>query len=241
MSSDTNLDGARLRERLAQARVQLIFTPHAAGARDALSALVAAAPFVDVVQVRPKAPDAQPDPLRPGAPLERSSARECFECCERVLALLAPLGERAPLVLVNDRLDVARALREHGVAGVHLGQDDTPPHIARELLGSEALIGYSTHSLAQVVSAQDLPVDYLGFGPVWASATKGYARGLGAHAAWIAQQGCELPVFAIGGVTLERADELVHEFGAARVAVSSAILAADDPAAAARALQAALT
>lgn len=218
----------------------LILTPQAAPQRDVLAALDALAEHVELVQVRPKAPDARPDALRSGPAWRRTSARECFELALATLDVLARLGERAPLLLVNDRVDVARALQERGVAGVHLGQDDTPPRIARELLGPDALIGFSTHSLAQVAAAQDEPVDYLGFGPVWASSTKGYERGLGPQRAWIAQQGSAQPVFAIGGVSIERADELANEFAPARVAVSSALLDSDDPRAAALRLRAAL-
>jgi len=226
-----------LRERLRRARLHLIFTPDASGGRDSLAALAAAAPFVDIVQVRPKPREADLDPLGRATALVRSDAREVFEWSERVLATLAPLGERAPLILVNDRVDVALALLARGVAGVHVGQDDTPASVARAALGPDALIGLSTHTLAQVVAAQELPVDYLGFGPIWSTPTKGYARGLGATAAWIACEGSEAPVFPIGGVSVENASELC-EVG--RAAVSSAILAAEDPAAAARALRAAL-
>ena len=62
---------------------------------------------------------------------------------ERVLALVAARPEPRPLVIANDRVDVARTLLARGLAGVHLGQDDTPPRVARELLGCEALIGLS--------------------------------------------------------------------------------------------------
>lgn len=240
MNTPTASSGALWRERLHAARVCLILTPQAAPGRDVLAALDALAEHVDLVQVRPKAPDARPDALRGGAPWLRTSARETCELALAALDVVARLGERAPLVLVNDRVDVARALAERGVAGVHLGQDDTPPAVARALLGPEALIGFSTHSLAQVASAQDEPIDYLGFGPVWASATKGYERGLGPERAWIAQQGSAAPVFAIGGISVERADELASEFVAARVAVSSALLDSDDPRAAALRLRAAL-
>lgn len=217
------LDAIELRRRLAAARLYLIFTPGLVTGREPLEVLEAALPHVDIVQVRPK-----------GAGLAaRSDARETLEWTERVLALVERLRSEA-LVLVNDRVDVARALLERGVAGVHLGQDDTPPRVARELLGSAALLGLSTHSGAQVIAALDEPVDYLGFGPIHATATKGYARGLGAEAAWIASQAASVPVFPIGGIGLAQASDLA-EVG--RAAVSSAILTARDPAAAARALR----
>jgi thiamine-phosphate pyrophosphorylase len=140
------------------------------------------------------------------------------------------VGQRT-LVLVNDRVEVALALAHRGLAGVHLGQDDLPPSEARALLGPAALIGWSTHSPAQVALAEDMPVDYLGYGPIFASATKGVRAGQGAQAAWIAQAGARVPVFPIGGIDGINAAELAP---VGRAAVSRAILADADPARAAR-------
>jgi len=212
------------RERLAGARLMLLFTPELAGSRDPLAALARALPAVDVVQVRVKSAE---------HPAGASPARELFEWTERVLDLV---GGRA-LVLVNDRVDVCAALQESGVAGVHLGHRDTPPEEARALLGAAPLIGLSTHSQADAACAAALPVDYLGFGPVFPTATKGYARGLGPEAAWIAAQGASVPVFPIGGIDPQNAGEL-EQVG--RACVGSAILGVADPAAAARAIRAAL-
>lgn len=231
------LDALELRRRLAAARLYLVFTPEIVTGGDPLAALEAALPHVDLVQVRPKAPEPGLDPLRPATKPATSDARAVHEWTLKVLERCEKSRSEA-LVLVNDRVDVARTLLERGVAGVHVGQDDTPPRVARELLGSAALIGLSTHSAAQVVLALDEPVDYLGFGPVRATATKGYARGLGSEAAWIASQAATIPVFPIGGIGLAEAADLA-EIG--RAAVSSAILNAADPAAAAQALRAALT
>jgi thiamine-phosphate pyrophosphorylase len=113
-----------------------------------------------------------------------------------------------------------------GLAGVHLGQDDSPPALARELLGPAALVGLSTHSAADVVGANAADVDYLGFGPLHATQTKGYDRGLGFHAAWIAANGSELPLFPIGGIDPFNVGELAP---IGRAAVCSAILDAEDP------------
>jgi thiamine-phosphate diphosphorylase len=232
------LDATALRDRLRDARLYLLFTPSLCGEREPLAVLEAALPHVDVVQVRPKAPDRDLDPARPSQGLTAvTSAREVRDWTARVLDLLEAYPTLEVPVLVNDRVDVARALLERGCAGVHLGQDDAPPRLARELLGPDALVGLSTHSTAQVVRALEEPVDYLGFGPIHATATKGYERGLGPEGAWIASQASALPVFPIGGIDRANAGEL-EDVG--RAAVSSAVLGADDPERAARELRALL-
>jgi thiamine-phosphate pyrophosphorylase len=223
-----DLDALALRERLRTARLYLLFTPQVCRKRDPLAVLEALLPHVDVLQVRIRGTPATSAP---------TAARESFEWTERVLDVCAAHPGIEVPVLVNDRVDVARALRERGCAGVHLGQEDAPPELARELLGAAALIGLSTHSSAQVARAQLEPVDYLGFGPVHATSTKGYGRGLGPEAAWIASGGSSLPVFPIGGIDGSNAGEL-EEVG--RAAVCAALLAAPDPARAARELRALL-
>ncbi|MFN0242720.1 MAG: thiamine phosphate synthase [Planctomycetota bacterium] len=203
----------------------LLFSPELCGSRDPLATLAAALPWVDVVQIRPK-------PASPGrihaAPC---AARDVHEWCARVLDLVDPTRT---LVIVDDRVDVAAALSSRGCAGVHLGQDDCPVSVAREMLGADALVGLSTHTMEQVVEGAECAVDYLGFGPVHATATKGYERGLGADACWLATLGTTLPVFAIGGIDATNVGELAR---VGRVAVSSAILAAEDPGRAARELR----
>ncbi len=72
-------------------------------------------------------------------------------------------------IIVNDRVDIAMAAGAHGV---HLGQTDLPPVKTRKLLGEEAIIGISTHSIEQAVQALEIPVDYIAFGPVWPTRTK---------------------------------------------------------------------
>lgn len=225
------LDRDALRARLASARLMLVFTPELCAPRAPLAVLEQLLGVVDVVQVRPKpAPTATLEGIAADPPAD---ARASYEWTARVLELAAARRE-APPILVNDRVDVAMALAHAGCAGVHLGQDDLPPERARELLGDGVLIGRSTHDALQVLRAQEEPVDYLGFGPVFATGTKGYARGLGAEAAWVAAGASGRPLFAIGGVTLERADELER---VGRAAVGAALLQAEDPAAVARALR----
>ena len=212
-------DPDSLRARLAQARLMLVFTPDLA--RDPAALLEALADRVDVVQVRPK----------PLGQRGTTSAREALEWCRTALETLA--GSSVP-VIVNDRVDVARVLWKEGLAGVHLGQDDTPADEAREFLGSGPLIGLSTHGVTQVALAEREPVDYLGFGPIYATATKGYERGLGSEQAWVASSASPLPLFPIGGIDLTNVAELTT---VGRAAVGSALMRAEDPGRAARELR----
>ena len=115
-------------------------------------------------------------------------------------ALVAGFRRTGTLLIVNDQVEVARAVGAHGV---HLGQGDGPLASARERLGPGVLIGRSTHDPAQVMAAQD--ADYLGFGPVFGTPTKdtGYGpRGLDALA--LACGLSAVPVVAIGWITAER-------------------------------------
>lgn len=192
-------------------RLCLLLT-RAACARPPLEVLAAAiAGGVDCVQVREKA-------LGSGPLLEW--VRQVQEVCRR----------RGVRLVVNDNVEVALAA---GADGVHLGQDDMHPDDARALLGPGPWIGWSTHDLEQLDEAADLEVDYAGFGPVFATATKDYANGLGPEYLAAALAIARVPVVAIGGITPENAWLIPQP---AAIAVSSAICGADDPEAAARAL-----
>jgi thiamine-phosphate pyrophosphorylase len=132
-------------------------------------------------------------------------------------------------VIVNDRVDLARL---SGAAGVHVGQDDLPPAAARAQLGPGAIVGVSTHSLAQVEAALGEAVSYVAVGPVFATRTKetGYdAVGLDLVAAAV-QRAKALPIVAIGGITLDSAPAVL-EAGASCVAVISDLLTGGSPAA----------
>lgn len=216
-----------LRERLRSSRLLLLFTPELCGGRDPLACLEAALPSCDVVQVRIKPLGGESQAARP------AEAAETLRWSREVLALVR--SARADcLVMVDDRVDVARLLFPEGLAGVHLGQDDCPAEVARAFLGPGPLLGWSTHSHEQVLAADELPIDACGFGPIHATRTKGYARGLGAEAAWIASLATDKPVFPIGGIDAENAQELAR---IGRAAIGSAILSAEDPGRAARALR----
>jgi thiamine-phosphate pyrophosphorylase len=124
-------------------------------------------------------------------------------------------------VLVNDRADVALLA---GAWGVHLGQDDLAPHLARRIVSAGQVVGYSTHSLAQALEADKAPVDYIAVGPVFATTTKvGADPPLGAEQLREICSRVAKPVVAIGGITLESAREVL-DCGAASIAVIGDLL-----------------
>jgi thiamine-phosphate pyrophosphorylase len=143
----------------------------------------------------------------------------------------------APL-LVND--DVMLALRAD-CDGAHVGQEDMDADAARKLMFGR-MLGVSTHDLEQVRAAAAARADYVGFGPCFATATKGYQRGLDHDQITAAAERCgelQLPMFAIGGLTPDNLPALAAS-GVRRAAVSSYVLQHEDPADAARRLRAAL-
>lgn len=126
-------------------------------------------------------------------------------------------------LVINDRADIARLT---GADGVHVGQDDLAVEDVRRIVGPDALVGLSTHDEAQIEAAARTSATYIAVGPIYGTATKdtGYAaRGLDLVRR-AAQAG--RPVVAIGGITLERAPEVLAA-GAASVAVISGLLTAD--------------
>jgi thiamine-phosphate pyrophosphorylase len=136
------------------------------------------------------------------------------------------------LFIVNDDPHLAREL---DADGVHVGQDDIPPAEAREILGPEAIIGLSTHSLEQVEAAHQQPVDYISVGPIWETPTKAGRPATGLELIEAASRSATLPWFAIGGIDSGNIDAVVAA-GARRGCVVRAIRNADDPAAAAAAI-----
>ena len=140
-------------------------------------------------------------------------------------ALVAVAGHYEAIVIVNDRVDVARLARADGV---HVGQEDLPPAIAREQLGPDAVVGFSTHTVPQLEAALREPVSYVAVGPVFGTSTKetGYtAVGLELVSAAARLNGLR-PVVAIGGVTLANARSAI-DAGASSVAVISDLLIGD--------------
>jgi thiamine-phosphate pyrophosphorylase len=193
-------------------RLYLLFTPSLCRHDPWTTLSGAISGGIDLVQWRCK----EPDP---------SGFLRCRDLCRR----------RGVPLLVND--DVMLAVRSQA-HGAHVGQGDLPAEAARKLL-DEQWLGISTHDLAQITAAAGNGADYVGFGPCFPTATKGYEHGKSSdeiEAAVAAARALAMPLFAIGGITAERLPGL-RVIGVDRIAVSSAILAADDPRAAAQALR----
>lgn len=150
---------------------------------------------------------------------KNASAREFYESAREVLALA---DERNVKIIINDRADIAYALSAHGV---HLGQDDLPPKIARRLLGRNAVIGFSTHSVRQAVEATKLPIDYLAIGPIFPTKTKrNPEETVGLEGLRLVRDAVGgFPLVAIGGISLDNA-ESVFAAGADSVAVIGDLL-----------------
>jgi thiamine-phosphate pyrophosphorylase len=125
-------------------------------------------------------------------------------------------------MIVNDRVDIALILKSDGV---HLGQDDLPPTEARRLLGDEAIIGFSTHNLDQVRDALDLPIDYLAFGPIYATGSKAdHDPVVGLEMLKRARGAVkDFPLVAIGGIDLANLNSILNA-GADSAAMISALL-----------------
>ncbi len=130
------------------------------------------------------------------------------------------------LFLVNDRVDIALAV---GADGVHLGQKSLPPPVARELLGSEKVIGVSVHSLAEARAAAAAGADYLLAGHVFATPSKPGVAGRGTGFVREIAAAVGIPVVAIGGISNTNVVQLENS-GVAAVAVMSAVMGAKDPA-----------
>lgn len=149
---------------------------------------------------------------------KKSNSREIYETSVE----MQEAARRGGAVFVlNDRPDIAWAA---GADGVHLGQDDLPAAIARRMLPKEMIIGVSTHSVEQVARADQAPVDYIAFGPIFATNSKEAPDpvvGLAGLAE--ARRASRKPLVAIGGITAENAPAVIAA-GADSVAVIGALL-----------------
>jgi thiamine-phosphate pyrophosphorylase len=168
----------------------------------------------------------------------REKSAETREFVQEAMAIRGFLEERQIPLIINDRIDVALAVKADGV---HLGQKDMPIELARNIVGPEMILGISAESVADAVAAQQAGADYLGVSPIYATPTKtDTAPALGLEGLQQIRASVTLPLVGIGGLNAGNAARVI-EHGADGVAVVSAIVSADNPAAAARELSGILT
>ncbi len=172
---------------------------------------------VDMVQLRDKDLDARP-------------------LLRRAQALAELCTDRDVPFILNDRPDLASAC---GAGGVHVGQDDAPAAVCRAILGPDAIVGLSTHELAELHASVHEPVDYISAGPVTPTPTKPGRPGTGAGYLRQAVAAAGRPVFATGGVTPEAVAELAAA-GVRRFVVVRYLTSSVDPEADARRLRVAI-
>lgn len=154
-----------------------------------------------------------------------ASPREFYESAFEAMKVARRLGVR---IIINDRLDIAIAV---GADGAHLGQDDLPPERARALAGESFIIGFSTHNLKQALEADFTPVDYIAIGPVFQTSTKEKPDpAVGLEGVSEIKQRISKPLVAIGGITIDRAQDVIAA-GADSLAVISDLCATGDIAA----------
>ena len=144
-------------------------------------------------------------------------SRDVFAQAGRVTELCR---DAKAVFILNDRADYAALLG----AGLHVGQDDLSPSDARRMIGGGKVLGFSTHSAAQMRAAADEPVDYVAFGPVFATQSKAQAdTTVGLDSLRLARGLTDRPLVAIGGITRENA-RACFDAGADSVAVISDLL-----------------
>jgi thiamine-phosphate pyrophosphorylase len=204
--------GPLRRERLRTARLYFVCDarPHGDDPEALLRAALTGG--ADIVQLREKELDRRA--------IERAGAT-FRRLCDTFSALF----------IVNDDPSIAISCRADGV---HLGQDDMPVAEARGMLGPDLLIGVSTHSREQIDGS--VGVDYISVGPVWETPTKEGRAAVGLELVEYAAQRAPLPFYAVGGIDVTNAPQVV-EAGARRLCAVRAIRDADDPAAAAEQLR----
>jgi thiamine-phosphate pyrophosphorylase len=200
---ESNLMGYQRHQLLWRSRLYLVTSPS-----DTLLATVEAAlkGGLTLVQYRDKTAD---DTVR------LDNATKLRQLCHTYGALF----------IVNDRVDLALAV---DADGVHLGQQDMPIATARQLLGSQRLIGLSTTNSEEMQGAIAEGADYIGVGPVYETPTKAGKAAAGLEYVSHAAKNCAIPWFAIGGIDANNINDVI-DAGAQRVAVVRSLMQAEQP------------
>jgi len=127
--------------------------------------------------------------------------------------------------IINDRVDIAVAV---DADGVHVGQDDLPVEVVRRIIGNNKIVGLSTKTVGQVLEANTLPIDYIGFGSIFPTTTKKDAILSGIEMLSEAVKLSIQPVVAIGGINIDNVDRVLQT-GCGNIAVVSAVFSTDNP------------
>ena len=201
-----NIPAADRRQQLAKSRLCVLMAggKSVTEFRDLVTRLMNAE--VDIIQLRDKR---LPD----------------HDLLERIGALVEITRPTSTLSILNDRPDLAA---QGAADGVHLGQEDLSAIDARAIVGSAMLIGISTHNIEQARRAVADGADYLGAGPTFPSTTKSFDEFPGVEFLRRIASEISIPVFAIGGMTLENLT-LVQAVGIQRIAVSGSVVSAREP------------
>lgn len=157
---------------------------------------------------------------------KRLTDRQLYLCGRRLSAIVrSAASESRPLWIMNDRPDLAVSC---DADGVHVGQDELPYEAVRRLVGTDYLVGVSTHDVSQAEAAQLQGADYIGCGPTFPSQTKSFADFPGLPFLQAAAVAITIPAFAIGGIQPGNVQEVL-EAGFSRIAVAAAVSQAQHP------------
>ena len=150
---------------------------------------------------------------------------------ETALEIIPMCQESDTILVIDDNVELVEELHVHGV---HLGADDMPPAEAREKLGPGAIIGVTANTADDILALRGLDIDYVGLGPYRFTTTKKKLNdilGLEGYrdvVSKVRDAGMEIPIVAIGGITIDDVTPLL-ETGVNGIAMSGAIINADDP------------
>lgn len=151
-----------------------------------------------------------------------AAPREFYESALEAMKVARRLGVQ---IIINDRVDIAMAV---AADGVHLGQDDLPPERVRAIVGQSRIVGFSTHNLKQALEADSTSVDYIAIGPVFQTSTKEKPDPVvGLEALREIKRRILKPLVAIGGITIDRAQEAIAA-GADSLAIISDLYVTGD-------------
>jgi thiamine-phosphate pyrophosphorylase len=154
----------------------------------------------------------------------RAKGRPSAEIAKIAADLHGLTAERDVPLIINDHPEITRIVEAEGV---HVGQDDPAIKEVREIAGPDCMVGKSTHSVDQAILAFYEGADYIGFGPIFATPTKPDYPAIGLGEIHRVHEAVRIPIFCIGGITLDNLPE-VMEAGARRVVIVSGLLQAKE-------------